>query len=59
MCVRVRVCDAQIIQIMLKLRGSTPKTHCCVCVTPNHSTNSKALAMIHHLYSSVYTAAMC
>ena len=24
----VRVCDAQITQIMLKLRGSTPKTYC-------------------------------
>ena len=30
----------------------------CVCVTPNHLSNSIAFAVKHHFYSSVRTAAM-
>ena len=30
----------------------------CVCVTPNHFKEAIACAIIHHIYSSVCTAAM-
>ena len=41
-----------------QLPYETVHMNLCVCVTPNHFNKSKAFTIIHHIYSSVCTAAM-
>ena len=58
-CVCVRACVCVCVCVCVWV-GGWVGVRVCVCVrtTPNHSTNSKAFAMTHHVYSSLQQCAV-